>query len=50
MFTIRELTDAVLECNPVEAATQRGWSYGIRGFEDKPVTDLNKKFVVILRF
>ena len=49
MFTVQELTDAVLAYKPVAAATQKGWSYGIRGFEDKQVADIDKKFVVMRR-
>ena len=49
MFTVQELTDAVLAYKPVAAATQKGWSYGIRGFENKPVADIDKKFVVMRR-
>jgi len=49
MFTVQELTDAVLGYKPTAAATQKGWSYGIRGFEDKQVADIDKNFVVMRR-
>ena len=49
MFTVQELTDAVQAYKPIEPATKKGWSYGIRGFENKPVAEIDKKFVVMRR-
>lgn len=49
MLTVQELTDAVLAYKPVAKATQKGWSYGIRGFENKQVADIDKQFVVMRR-
>jgi len=49
MFTVQELSDAVQAYKPIEPATKKGWSYGIRGFETTPVADIDKKFVVMRR-
>jgi len=49
MFTVQELTDAVLAYKPVAEATKKGWSYGIRGLENTEVEDIDKRFVVMRR-
>ena len=49
MLTVQELKDAVVAYKPVAEATQKGWSYGIRGFENQPVDSIDKRFVVMRR-
>ena len=49
MLTVQELKDAVEAYKPVAKATQKGWSYGIRGFEEMPVDAIDKRFVVMRR-
>ena len=49
MFTVQELMEAVIGYKPIAPATAKGWSYGIKGFETKLVTDIDKKFVVMRR-
>ena len=49
MLTVQDLMDAVVAYKPVAPATQRGWSYGIRGFESVPVDSIDKRFVVMRR-
>jgi len=49
MLTVQELKDAVVAYKPVAQSTQKGWSYGIRGFEDTPVDAVDKRFVVLRR-
>ena len=43
MFTAQELMEAVAGYQPVAPATLKGWTYGIKGFEDKPVAEVDKK-------
>jgi integrase len=49
MFTTQELMEAVAGYQPIAPATFKGWSYGIKGFEDKPVAEVDKKFVNLRR-
>ena len=49
MFTAQELMEAVAYFQPVAPATLKGWTYGIKGFEDKPVAEVDKKFVNLRR-
>ena len=49
MFTTQELMEAVAGYQPVAPATLKGWAYGIKGFEDKPVAEVDKKFVNLRR-
>ena len=44
MLTTQELMEAVAGYQPVAPATLKGWTYGIKGFEDKPVEEVDKKF------
>ena len=37
--------EAVAGYQPIAPATLKGWTYGIKGFEDKPVEEVDKKFV-----
>ena len=43
MFTIQELIEAVAEYQPIDPATIKGWTYGIKGFEDKKLAEVDKK-------
>jgi integrase len=49
MFTTQELMEAVAGYQPIAPATLKGWTYGIKGFEDKPVAEVDKKFVNLRR-
>ena len=49
MFSAQELMEAVAGYQPVAPATLKGWTYGIKGFEDKPVVEVDKKFVNLRR-
>ncbi len=49
MFTTQELMEAVASYQPIAPATYRGWGYGIKGFEDKPVDEVDKRFVNLRR-
>ena len=41
--------EAVAGYQPIAPATLKGWTYGIKGFEDKPVEEVDKKFVNLRR-
>ena len=49
MLTTQELMEAVASYQPIAPATFRGWQYGIKGFETKPVDDIDKRFVNLRR-
>ena len=49
MFTTQELMEAVAGYQPIAPATRKGWTYAIKGFEDKPVEEVDKKFVNLRR-
>ena len=42
MLTTQELMEAVAGYQPIAPATLKGWTYGIKGFEDKPVAEVDK--------
>ena len=49
MLTTRELMEAVASYQPIAPNTLKGWKYGIKGFETKPVDDIDKRFVNLRR-
>ena len=49
MFTTQELMETVAGYQPIAPATRKGWTYSIKGFEDKPVAEVDKKFVNLRR-
>ena len=49
MLTAQQLMEAVAGYQPIAPATRKGWSYGIKGFEDKPVEEIDKQFVNLRR-
>jgi integrase len=45
MLTTQELMEEVSSYQPIAPATLKGWGYAIRGFETKPVDDIDHIFV-----
>lgn len=44
-FTVQELMEEVAGYQPIAPATRKGWTYAIRGFENKQVSEIDKMFV-----
>lgn len=45
MLTTQELMEAVASYQPIAPATSKNWGYAIRGFETKPVDEIDHIFV-----
>lgn len=48
-MNVQELLEAVAAYQPIAPATRKGWQYAIRGFEQMPVDEIDKRFVVLRR-